>query len=61
MMSFIKQRVDVDNSNCFSLPVIDPSFFDENHNIVELVIGQMYAEVQDQKGTNNNYNSDVRG
>jgi hypothetical protein len=60
MMSFIKQRVDVDNSNCFSLPVIDPSFFDENHNIVELVIGQMYAEVQDQKGTNNNYNSDVR-
>lgn len=60
MMSFIKQRVDVDNSNCFSLPVIDPSFFDENHNIVELVIGQMYAEVQDQKGANNNYNSDVR-
>ena len=60
MMSFIKQKVDIKNSICFSLPVIDPSFFDEDHNIVELVIGQMYAEIQDQEGANNKYNSDVR-
>lgn len=57
MKSFIAQKIEVENSSCFSLSPIDPSFFDESHNIVELVIGRMYAEVQNE---GYGYNDDVR-
>ena len=48
MKSFIGQKIDTVDNSCFSLAPIDPSFFDESHNIVELVIGRMYAEVQNE-------------
>ena len=36
--------------NNFALEMLDPSFFDEKHNIVELVLGQLYEQViQDNK------------
>lgn len=57
MNSFIEQKVMTEDSKCFSLPPIDPSFFDESHNIVELVIGRMYSNVQDE---GLDYNDDVR-
>ena len=57
MKSFIDQKKKDDNSSCFFLYPIDPSFFDESHNIVELVIGRMYAEVQND---GHEYNVDVR-
>lgn len=28
---------------CFFLKEIDPSFFDETHNIIELVVGRLYS------------------
>ena len=33
------------NESFLVLPLVDPSFFDEKHNIVELIIGQMYEQV----------------
>lgn len=60
MESFLNQRVR-DNDSCyFPLRVIDPSFFDETHNILELVIGSMYGEVQDVGNSEKGYNDDVR-
>ena len=28
------------------LKLIDPAFFDDNHNLIELLLGQMYADIQ---------------
>ncbi len=35
----------LENGSNMVLPLVDPSFFDEQHNIVELIIGQMYEKV----------------
>lgn len=43
MQSFAEQKKS-DDSLCF-LKMIEPSFFDKSHNILELVISQMYKEV----------------
>lgn len=43
MQSFAEQKKSEDNL-CF-LKMIEPSFFDKTHNILELVISQMYKEV----------------
>ena len=45
MKSFMSQKQKDDNCNCLFLKSIDPSFFDESHNILELVIGQLYENV----------------
>lgn len=45
MKSFMSQKQKDDNYNCLFLKSIDPSFFDESHNILELVIGQLYENV----------------
>ena len=29
------------------LPIIDPAFFDKNHNVLELVLGQLYSNFKD--------------
>lgn len=44
MQSFAEQKKSADNSLCF-LKMIEPSFFDQTHNILELVISQMYKDV----------------
>lgn len=43
MQSFAEQKKS-DDSLCF-LKMIEPSFFDKSHNILELVISQMYKEL----------------
>ena len=45
MKSFMSQKQKDDSCNCLFLKSIDPSFFDESHNILELVIGQLYENV----------------
>lgn len=42
MMSF-KSQCESKFNNCFFLKEIDPSFFDETHNIIELVVGRLYS------------------
>lgn len=42
MMSF-KSKCERDFNNCFFLKEIDPSFFDDTHNIIELVVGNLYS------------------
>lgn len=42
MMSF-KSQCERVFKNCFFLKEIDPSFFDETHNIIELVVGRLYS------------------
>lgn len=44
MMSF-KSHCEQKFNECFFLKVIDPSFFDETHNIIELVVGRLYSEL----------------
>ena len=36
---------EIEDHTSLVLPLVDPSFFDEEHNVVELVIGQMYEKV----------------
>lgn len=45
MKSFMSQKHGEAGNNCLFLKSIDPSFFDESHNILELVIGQLYEYV----------------
>lgn len=42
MMSF-KSQCERDFKDCFFLKEIDPSFFDDTHNIIELVVGSLYS------------------
>ena len=42
MMSF-KSKCERDLNDCFFLKEIDPSFFDDTHNIIELVVGSLYS------------------
>lgn len=42
MMSF-KSQCERDFDQCFFLKEIDPSFFDDTHNIIELVVGSLYS------------------
>lgn len=42
MMSF-KSQCERKFKDCFFLKEIDPSFFDETHNIIELVVGRLYS------------------
>ncbi|MBQ9427402.1 MAG: hypothetical protein IJU36_07205 [Paludibacteraceae bacterium] len=35
----------IEDNTSLVLPLVDPSFFDDEHNIIELVIGQMYEKV----------------
>lgn len=42
MMSF-KSKCERDFNDCFFLKEIDPSFFDDTHNIIELVVGSLYS------------------
>ena len=41
-MSF-KSKCERDFNDCFFLKEIDPSFFDDTHNIIELVVGNLYS------------------
>lgn len=43
---FVKEEgfEDIVKKNFASLEVIDPSFFDDSHNVIEMVVGQMYIE-----------------
>jgi len=41
------------NSVFHVLDIIDPSYFDKKHNLLELLLGQMYAELQDKIENNN--------
>lgn len=42
MLSF-KSQCEKRLKECFFLEEIDPSFFDETHNIIELVVGRLYS------------------
>lgn len=42
MLSF-KSQCEKKLKECFFLEEIDPSFFDETHNIIELVVGRLYS------------------
>jgi hypothetical protein len=46
MQSFIEQLKQSDTNNLYVDP-IDPSFFDDSHSILELVIGQLYMNLND--------------
>ena len=51
MMSLTKQLSQAFDDETFEiLDPIDPSFFDERHNILELVLGQMYSRFLNAKG-----------
>lgn len=51
MMSLTKQLPQSFDDETFEiLEPIDPSFFDEQHNILELVLGQMYSRFLNAKG-----------
>ncbi len=51
MMSLTKQLPQSFDDETFEiLDPIDPSFFDEQHNILELVLGQMYSRFLNSKG-----------
>lgn len=41
---YVKDKCNIDTS-FFIIDGIDPSFFDKNHNLLELVLGKMYQEV----------------
>ena len=42
---------EIDTYPTYALPVIDPSFFDEEHNILDLVVSQLFQEVfRDEEG-----------
>lgn len=58
MMSF-KEQCENDNSDYYFLKEIDPSFFDDTHNIIELTIGNMYSVLTSAQ-QNNDYNEAVR-
>lgn len=46
---------DLQPENNFALEMLDPSFFDDKHNIVELLLGQLYERViQDNKRQRDN-------
>lgn len=45
MKSFIEQKKAEAGNNFIYIETIDPSFFDESHNILELVLGQLYQLV----------------
>lgn len=49
MESFREQLVDSNAQYIYALKTIDPSFFDDNHNILQLILGQIYQAVQDFK------------
>lgn len=42
---YLQYATKLDQYPVFTLDVIDPSFFDESHNILELVISQLFQEV----------------
>lgn len=58
MMSF-KNQCEIENSDCYFLKEIDPSFFDDTHNIIELTVGNMYS-VMTSAQSNDDYNEEVR-
>ena len=47
---FVKEAgfEDIANIKFATLDVIDPSFFDDSHNVIELIVGQMYTEFKQQ-------------
>lgn len=60
------QIVDVNkmpiNENSFKvLNLIDPAFFDDKHNLLELLLGQMYAELKKNRKEDNQDSSDSFG
>ena len=58
MMSF-KSKCERDFDNCFFLKEIDPSFFDDTHNIIELVVGSLYS-VLSSEGKKDEYDDNKR-
>lgn len=34
-----------ENKRMEVLPLIDPAFFDKNHNVIEILLGQLYAQL----------------
>lgn len=58
MMSF-KSQCERDFNQCFFLREIDPSFFDDTHNIIELVVGSLYS-VLSSEGKEDEYDDNKR-
>lgn len=58
MLSF-KSQCESKVNNCFFLKEIDPSFFDETHNIIELVVGRLYS-ILTSPTEKNEYDEDKR-
>lgn len=44
---YLDKFKNIQNSTFHILEIIDPAFFDKSHNILELVLGQMYISVKD--------------
>jgi GTPase SAR1 family protein len=45
MESFLTQLKSEEDANAIVTQTIDPSFFDDSHNILELVLGQIYNDI----------------
>ena len=58
MMSF-KSQCERLLTDCFFMKEIDPSFFDETHNIIELVVGRLYSVLTSELNENE-YDEDKR-
>lgn len=46
MTPFVED-LDLDANASYALKLLDPSFFDDTHNVIELVMGQLYEVVMD--------------
>ena len=58
MMSFREQCMS-SYEDCFFIKEIDPSFFDETHNIIELTVGNMYSVLTSEQEYNDNVRDDL--
>lgn len=65
--NYINECINTGNDDNFltlkrfhSLPIVDPMFFDENHNVVELLVGQMYKEFREETKKRENCDIMVR-
>lgn len=58
MMSF-REQCKSSYEDCFFIEKIDPSFFDETHNIIELTVGNMYSVLTSEQEYNDNVRDDL--
>jgi len=56
MNCFVRALKEDKDSRCIVLPTVDPSTFEEMHNVVEVVLSKMYCEIKEKiEKDNKNY------